>query len=49
MSHTISTKHGVIEVTTKETADGVPIFMVPSHIIQDPEAVKQVKEYFNVN
>lgn len=49
MTHNIPTKYGVIEVTTKETADGVPIFMVPSHIIQNPEAVKQVKEYFNVN
>lgn len=49
MTHSIPTKHDVIEVTTQETADGVPIFMVPSHIIQDPEAVKQVKEYFNVN
>jgi len=34
---------------SQETAGGVPIYMVPSHIINDPEAVKQVKEFFNAS
>lgn len=48
MTHQIHTTQGIVDVTTKETADGVPIYILPSHVIEDTEVVEQVRQYFSV-